>query len=427
MTGAAEFASYVDDFCAQMNEHISPGHHILILDETGAVMIRSRHHSGAEVEEALLSGNPDERILFVDNHKLAQVRLKDKSGTTIVLAQYLDYMERILRAQLISRGLTTAATALAITLLIYLGMKVWVITPVNSLASAARRWATRDFSARSEPMGPADFRFLAGEFNSMSEQLERHQQNLIAELEQARQIQANLLPAEQPAVSGLHIATDYRPAQHVAGDLYDVFAATQDRTCIAILDVSGHGISAALLTGVVKMSLRRRLVEEDDLSEAMRLVNNDLLACTPEGHFVTACVGLWSQQGQSWTYCAAGHPGGLLLTQARTEPLESTAPLLGVLEETDWPTSTVRLSPSDRIFLYTEGVVESGLAEGKTDGYDLEEALNNCVDLELGEQIASMMAGTIRHGNGRIKDDATIVAFEVLPEPALRSLSSVSD
>ncbi len=166
ITGAVEFGSYVDDFCAQMNEHISPGHQILVLDETGAVMIRSRHHSGAEVEEALLSGNPDERILFVDNHKLAQVRLKDKSGTTIVLAQYLDYMERILRAQLISRGLTTAVTALAITLLIYLVMKVWVITPVNSLAGAARRWATRDFSARSEPMGPADFRFLAGEFNN---------------------------------------------------------------------------------------------------------------------------------------------------------------------------------------------------------------------------------------------------------------------
>jgi hypothetical protein len=44
-----DFASYVDDFCAQMNDHISPGHHILILDETGAVIIRSRHHSGAEV------------------------------------------------------------------------------------------------------------------------------------------------------------------------------------------------------------------------------------------------------------------------------------------------------------------------------------------------------------------------------------------
>lgn len=419
ITDPAQYARYVDNFCAQMNIYISPGHHILVLDETGEVSTRSRHHSGAEVEQALLAGSPQDRILTVGQHRLAQVRVRDKRGGTIIVAQYLDHMERILRWQLMSLVLTAAATALAIILLIYLIMKVWVIAPVNGLVAAARQWAARDFSARSESIGPADFRLLADEFNIMSEQLERHERTRRAELEQARTIQANLLPTAQPTAPALRIATEYRPAEHIGGDLYDVFDLPHDRICIAILDVCGHGISAALLTGVVKMSLHRRLAEEGSLRAAVRGVNRDLLACTPEGHFVTACVGIWNPQERSWTYCAAGHPGGLLLTPHGTESLESTAPLLGALEETHWPANTIKLSPGDRVFLYTDGVVESGLAEENLGDYDLEGLVGRSADSGVTEQVAAIMAETIRRSGGEMKDDATIVAFEVAPEPAL--------
>lgn len=414
-----EFAGYVDDLCAQMNEHISPGHHILVLDATGKVAIRARHHSGAEVEEALLSSAPQDQILTVDGHRLAKVRLKDEDGITIIIAQYLDHMEKMLQAQVVSRSFVAGITALAIILLLFLVIRIWVIRPVNNLAGAAREWAGRNFSVRSIPMGPADFRLLADEFNSMSKELERHERNRIAELEQAKHIQSNLLPAKQPTVSGLHIATQYRPAQHVAGDLYDIFNLSNGKTCISVLDVCGHGISAALLTGVVKMSLHRRVAERKDLAFAMKLVNDDLLACTPEGQFATACVGIWNQKDQSWTYCAAGHPGGLLLTESNIESLESTAPLLGIQTGTNWSTNVVRLSPGDRVFLHTDGVVEVFSDEGKLEDYNLVKVLNDNRDLSLSEQVATIMAGTIRRSSGPIKDDATIVAFEVLPNPVL--------
>lgn len=418
ITDPAEFADYVDDFCAQMNEHISPGHHILVLDDQGNVTARSRRHSGADVERALLTPRLQDRILLVDGHNLVDARLKNKDGTTIIVAQYLDPMEGILKARLISRSLTTAMTALIIILLIYVGIEVWVIKPVNGLASAARKWAHRDFSARSIRPGLTEFGLLADEFNSMAEQLEKHENDRVAELEQARHVQAKLLPAKEPGISGLRIAAEYRQAQHVGGDLYDVFNLAQSRTCIAVLDVCGHGISAALLTGVVKMSLHRRLAEQDDLSKAMSLVNDDLLACAPEGRFVTACVGIWNQEDQSWTYCAAEHPGGLLLTANHAEPLESTAPLLGVLTGTDWPTKIIRLSPGDRVFLYTDGVVESGLTDGHVANYDLQNVLENSLDLDLAEQVSTIMAGTIRRSRGQITDDATIIGFEILPKSA---------
>jgi sigma-B regulation protein RsbU (phosphoserine phosphatase) len=271
-------------------------------------------------------------------------------------------------------------------------------------------------------IGPADFRLLANEFNEMSERLEKHEHRRTAELEQARSIQANLLPTKKPEIPGLRIATEYRPAQHVAGDLYDIFSLSQGRICIAILDVCGHGISAALLTGVVKMSLHRRIAENSDLAEAMKHVNDDLLACTPEGRFTTACVGIWNQEDKSWTYCAAGHPGGLMLKQNRLKSLESTAPLLGVFSGTEWLTNSVSLSQGDRIFMYTDGVVEAGMAEGKSDAYDLEQVLEENVNLNLNEQVAAITSGMTSRNNGKVADDATIVAFEVLPESAPEQL-----
>jgi hypothetical protein len=101
--GENEFATYVDKFCAQMNDYISPGHHILVLDKNGEVRIRARHHSGVEVEEALLNSDSREQILYIGNHKLAQVRVTGEDGTVFVLAQYLDHLEGILHTQLFSR------------------------------------------------------------------------------------------------------------------------------------------------------------------------------------------------------------------------------------------------------------------------------------------------------------------------------------
>jgi serine phosphatase RsbU (regulator of sigma subunit) len=77
--------------------------------------------------------------------------------------------------------------------------------------------------------------------------------------------------------------------------------------------------------------------------------------------------------------------------------------------------------------LYTDGIVESGMADEQIEDYDLEEVVHDCVDLSLTDQVATIMAGTIGRSGGQMKDDATIIAFEVMQEHALRVLSSASD
>jgi serine phosphatase RsbU (regulator of sigma subunit) len=406
------FGTYVDRYCAAMDERISPGHHILILDARGAVLAGSRHHSGPRVEQALLNTTGSHAVIDAEGHRLAYVRSRDMEGHTFVVAQYLDRVEAALDDQLLRRALPIIVMALTTVLFIYLAVTYWVIGPLEKLIGAAQRWSGRDFSARALLCGPSDLQVVAREFNSMAGQLEVHEQRRLNELEEARQIQANLLPRLSSEIGGLTLAAEYRPAAYVAGDLYDVFGLADGRTVVAVLDVCGHGISAALLTGVVKIALRHHVAACTDLSEAVCRVNSDIVACTSDCHFVTACVGIWSPRDRSWTYCAAGHPGGILVHEGKTTALASTGPLLGVLPDGLWSLESVRIAPQDRLALYTDGVVEAQV-NGRPFGVEgLQTALERTCNLGLSQQAQAVLQKIGPPDVHPAADDATLVIVQ---------------
>lgn len=407
-----EFGRYVDEFCATMDDRISPGHHILVLNPDGSVFAASQRHSGRQVERALQETTRRRAVEEIDGHRLAYVRSYDQDGHTFVLAQYLDRVEAALHERLRRRAVSLGLIALTIALFVYLAVACWVIGPLESLVHAARRWTVRDFAARASSSGPSDIRVVSREFNSMADELEMHERRREEELEEAREIQANLLGKFSPEIGGLKLAVEYRPATHVAGDLYDAFALADGRIALVILDVSGHGINAAMLTGLAKISLRRCLTACSDLSEAMRHVNSDVYACTSDSYFVTACVGIWNPDDGRWTYCGAGHPGGILIREGNIEELPATAPLLGVLPDGQWETASVSLSPQDRVFLYTDGIVETRIA-GEFFGLDgLGAVLQRTCHRSLAEQVEAVMNAVRRSEEDRPSDDATVFAFE---------------
>ncbi len=415
LTGPDAFSDYVNDFCARMNVHISPGHHILVLDEDGRILASSQFHSGPEVTRTLIAANPNQNILAMKNHGLAQVRLTDKDGSIIIVAQYLDHIQGMLRRQFIVRFVITAITATVLIFVIILAVQFWGIHPLQHLTEAARAWSQRKFDIQADPSGPEEFRFLSREFNSMAKQLEKHEQERLSEMEGARHIQANLLPRSVPQIMELDIEVQYHPAGHVAGDLYDIFCLPEGQVVIALWDVSGHGIGAALLTGVVKMSLRYHLLSTGNLAQAMKVVNEDLRSCTPAGSFVTACVGLWNSHDRTWQYCAAGHPGGFRLAQGEIETLPGTAPLLGVMAPNQWSINTIRLSVGDKIFLYTDGVADIGRTNDHNETQYLAQLILKTNHFSFTEQVEHVLKDAEHKSEKNAVDDATIVAFEVKP------------
>ncbi len=250
----------------------------------------------------------------------------------------------------------------------------------------------------------------------MAGELERHERKRLAELKRAREIQEHLLPNSVPSVPGMSVVADNRPVEHVAGDLYDIFDLPSGKTAIAIMDVVGHGIGAALLTGVVKMSLHWRLMEEQGLVKAIGLVNQDIINCVCDEEFVTACVGIWDPKEHTWTFCAAGHPGGLVLVGTDVRELATTGPLLGVLSDAQWSSKTIKLHPSDRIFLYTDGIVDAGAPDDTLGLVGLEQILQQSCAASLADQVGLVMSDVTDRNAGKLGDDTTLVGFEVLPD-----------
>jgi phosphoserine phosphatase RsbU/P len=127
------------------------------------------------------------------------------------------------------------------------------------------------------------------------------------ELAIAREIQTSILPSSCPDLGNLRIAAAYRPMTAVAGDFYDFIPVDENRIGFFVADVSGHGVPAALIAGMVKVALQSIVPFTHDPQEVLRGLNR-ILSRQLHGHFVTACY-LWLDiANRKALYSVAGHP-----------------------------------------------------------------------------------------------------------------------
>ena len=179
----------------------------------------------------------------------------------------------------------------------------------------------------------------------------------------ARTLQQLLIPPVPPAVPGLDIAAAYRPAgtgAEVGGDFYDVFQLADDDWMVVLGDVCGKGPEAAVITALLRYTVRAAAVSAPAPAQTLAIANDVLLRHETE-RFCTAVLARLHRDGTTWrvTICAAGHPLPLLL-RAGGGPRFAGAPgsLLGVLPSVDLPVTELELAPGDRLLLYTDGVTE---------------------------------------------------------------------
>ncbi len=183
------------------------------------------------------------------------------------------------------------------------------------------------------------------------------------DLEIARDIQGWLLPATPPTVPGLNIAFATRPANTVAGDYYDVFqrAADQPQFLIAVADVAGKSIPAALLMATFQASLKTLSATPTSLADLVSGMNR--YACTNSQNglrFTTAFLAEYNPENRKLNYINAGHNNPMLLrSNGSIERLTEGGLPLGIMSDKTYESGEVVLSSGDWLVIFTDGLVEA--------------------------------------------------------------------
>jgi len=191
------------------------------------------------------------------------------------------------------------------------------------------------------------------------------------ELELARQTQLSILPKDTPRLPGLEIAARYMPMSAVAGDFYDFVMVDEKHVGILIADVSGHGLSAALVASMLKSALPAQLPHASDPARVLSGLNQALFGKF-EAHYVTAAYVFVDMANNTVSYAGAAHPPLLWWhanTQHASECLENGL-MLGPFRDSTYSAMTFALEKGDEIILVTDGILEAKDSSGDEFGMD---------------------------------------------------------
>lgn len=192
-----------------------------------------------------------------------------------------------------------------------------------------------------------------------------------SELELAREVQLSILPQQIPQLQGLEIAARYLPMSSVAGDFYDFIVVDEKHIGILIADVSGHGLSAALIASMLQTALAAQSPHASDPAQVLSRLNRALHGKF-RMHFVTAAY-LFVDMGKNTAHYAGGAHPPILHWHARTcevTEYEENGLMLGPFSDSTYSATTFAVEKGDRIILITDGIVEALDSSGNEFGMD---------------------------------------------------------
>ena len=215
---------------------------------------------------------------------------------------------------------------------------------------------------------------LAHSFNQMSASITRlleevsEKKRLEQELEIAREVQATLFPKQLPHPRGMAIFGGCEPARVVSGDYYDFIVEDEARLDIVVADISGKGISAALLMANLQAAMRNQLLSikhdgPDDIGKSlagvMTQLNEQIYRNSPAEKYATLFLARYDAEARRLWYCNAGHLPPILLIGEETRFLEATGMVVGLLPNAPYQAGSVDLVSGSLLAIFTDGVTEA--------------------------------------------------------------------
>ena len=349
-----------------------------------------------------------------------------------------------------AKGLETILALIAIVFAIFVGLALIVgrkltlsiTSAVDQLYEATKHINRADFSHRITVQSSDQLATLANSFNSMTTSIEKlvqeqkEKQRLEGELAIAQEVQAQLYPKSIAQLESLEVHGFCRPARTVSGDYYDFLALNSGKLMLAVGDISGKGISAALLMATIHSAVHAYSIEdipvlyepaatgrsglmlaselkgrEASPAALLTLLNHQLYESTPAAKYATLFLGIYDEATRRLTYANGGHLPPILISEnGSSQLLDCGGTVVGLFDNLTFPEATVQLRPGDVLVAYSDGVTEPESDYGEFGEERLIQLVRENRHLPL-ERITEIVTAAVADwiGDNEQPDDVTLV------------------
>jgi phosphoserine phosphatase RsbU/P len=325
-------------------------------------------------------------------------------------------------------GLLVAAVCISV----FAGVRMTrsITRAATELDEATSKIEVGDFSHRIPIRSNDQLSKLAVSFNQMTENIQRlilevkEKEKLDSELVIAREVQAQLFPKSMPRLDTLEVFGYCSPARVVSGDYYDVVPIDARQTALAIGDIAGKGISAALLMASIQSSLRAQLTLHGSLpsgaqsrdgtispAQLVAMMNLQLYESTTPEKFASFFLGIYDEFSGRLIYTNAGHLPPILIRRGEAQRLEVSGMVLGVVPNNLYDQNLIQLESGDVLVGFTDGLSEPENEYGEEFGED------RLIDLLVRNhrkplsELAALVTETVSEWarNPDLRDDMTLI------------------
>lgn len=192
--------------------------------------------------------------------------------------------------------------------------------------------------------------------------IEEQHKRLITDLQKAAEFQKSLLPETLPQFEDVQFGALYLPSSQLGGDFYDIINLNDRHAALVIADASGHGVAAAMLSAMFKMTLHKYSAEILNPAVVLEKMNKDFCSVLQTGEFFSAFLAIFDRQENILRFANAGHPRPLLYDYqtGKVEELDTDGFLLGIIDMgVGFSQQEIKLNGKNRLFIYTDGLSEA--------------------------------------------------------------------
>ena len=243
-----------------------------------------------------------------------------------------------------------------------------ITSAVDDLYQATQLVQSGDFSSRVMVQGRDQLGELGGSFNAMTGSIstlideQRQRQRLENELSIAHEVQAQLFPQKLPEIPGVELAAVCRAARVVSGDYYDFVQLGPHRIGMAVADISGKGISAALLMASLQAAFRSQLLlkgaQTEGTAELVTRLNLHLFRNTSDDRYATLFYAVYDSSTRLLHYTNAGHLPPLLVAGEKVKKLDEGGMVVGLFDDCVYEQGCVTVDPGSVLVAYSDGITE---------------------------------------------------------------------